>query len=132
MLTVFRSGHDYQSSSIKLGFRGANVYVLSRCSCVRFFATPCQFPLSMRFSRQECRSGLPCPPPGDLSNPGTRPGSLMSPALVGRFFTTGTTWEVLDPKHQMSVILSSYCKNKKCCIPFPISKITPGTSAGLS
>ena len=37
--------------------------------------------------------GLPCPPPGDLPNPGTEPTSLMSPALTGRFFTTSTTWE---------------------------------------
>ena len=39
--------------------------------------------------------GLPCPPPGDLSNPGIKPISLESPALAGEFFTTGTTWEAL-------------------------------------
>ena len=38
-------------------------------------------------------SGLPCPPPGDLPDPGIEPTSLMSPELVGRFFTTSTTWE---------------------------------------
>ena len=32
-------------------------------------------PLSMGFSRQEYWSGLPCPPPGDLPNPGTEPRS---------------------------------------------------------
>ena len=32
--------------------------------------------------------GLPCPPPGDLPNPGIEPVSLMSPALAGGFFTT--------------------------------------------
>ena len=47
----------------------------------------------MGFSRQECWSGLPCPSPGDLPNPGTEPESLISPALAGRFFTTSTTWE---------------------------------------
>ena len=31
--------------------------------------------------------------PGDLPNPGMEPASLMSPALVGGFFTTVTTWE---------------------------------------
>ena len=31
-----------------------------------------QAPLSMGFSRQEYWSGLPCPPPGDLPNPGLR------------------------------------------------------------
>ena len=52
-----------------------------------------QASLSMGFSRQEYWSGLPCPPPGDLPNPGLKPTSLMSPALAGRFFTTSTTWE---------------------------------------
>ena len=40
---------------------------------------------SRRLSRQEYSSGLPCPPPGDLPNPGTEPmshslllGSLLS------------------------------------------------------
>ena len=49
------------------------------------FATPrtvaCQAPLSMGFSRQEYWSGLPCPPPGDLPDPGIEPMSLVSPAL---------------------------------------------------
>ena len=31
--------------------------------------------LSMEFFRQEYWSGLPCPSPADLSNPGTEPGS---------------------------------------------------------
>ena len=45
------------------------------------------------FSRQECWSGLPCPPPGDLPDPEIEPVSFMSPALSGKFFTTSTTWE---------------------------------------
>ena len=45
----------------------------------------------MEFSRQESWSGLPCPPPGDLPNPGTEPSSLASPALAGRFFATVPT-----------------------------------------
>ena len=36
-----------------------------------------QAPLSMGFSRQESWSGLPCPPPGDLPNPGIEPSSLV-------------------------------------------------------
>lgn len=47
-------------------------------SCVQLFATAWtvarQAPLSMGFP--------------DLSNPGTEPTSLMSPALAGTFFTT--------------------------------------------
>ena len=43
-----------------------------------------QAPLSMGFSRQEYGSGLPCPPPGDLPNPGIEPGSsaLQADALT--------------------------------------------------
>ena len=37
----------------------------------------------MGFSRQEYWSGLPCPPPGDLPDPGIKPVSLMS-ACTGR------------------------------------------------
>ena len=48
-------------------------------SRVRLFVTPwtaaCQAPLSMGFSKQEYWSGLPCPPPGDLPNPGIEPRS---------------------------------------------------------
>ena len=55
---------------------------------VLFFVTwwtlACKAPLSMGFSRQEYWSRLPCPPPGDLPNPGTEPAS---PALAGGFFT---------------------------------------------
>ena len=32
--------------------------------------------------------GLPCCPPGDLSDPGIKPVSSSSPALAGGFFTT--------------------------------------------
>ena len=52
-----------------------------------------QAPLSMGFSRQEYWSGSPCPPPGNLSDPGIKLLSLTFPALAGRFFTTSATWE---------------------------------------
>ena len=48
----------------------------------------------MEFSRREYWSGLPFPAPGDLPNPGIEPAFLASPALAGRFFTTGATWKV--------------------------------------
>ena len=47
--------------------------VLSHFSCVQLFATlqtvAHQAPLSMGFSSQEYQSGLPCPPPGESSQP---------------------------------------------------------------
>ena len=52
-----------------------------------------QAPLSIGFSRQEYWSGLSFPSPGDLSDPGNEPASLMPPALTGRFFITSATWE---------------------------------------
>ena len=59
------------------------VCVLSHFSHVRFFAIPwtvaCQAPLSMGCSRQEYWDGLPCPPPGDLPDPGIEPASPEAP-----------------------------------------------------
>ena len=49
---------------------------------VTLWTIACWVPLSMGFSRQEYWSGLPCPPPGDLPNPGIEPTSLTSPALA--------------------------------------------------
>ena len=46
-----------------------------------------QTPLSMRFSRQECWSGLPCPPSRDLPDPGIEHLSCCA----GRLFITGET-----------------------------------------
>ena len=54
---------------------------------VRLFATPWavarQAPLSVGFSRQECWSGLSCPPPGDLPHPGIKPTSHLLPWEAG-------------------------------------------------
>ena len=64
-------------------------------SHVRLFATPWtvarQAPLSVGFSRQEYWRGLPCPPPGDLTDPGIKP---MSPALQAASLPL-SHWEAL-------------------------------------
>ena len=66
--------------------------MLSRFSCVQLFATPwtvaLQAPLSMEFFRQGHWSGLPCPPPEDLPDPGIEPVSAASPELASRLFVT--------------------------------------------
>ena len=60
------------------------------CACgprrfrsVRLSATPwavvCQAPLSVGFSRQESWTAFPCPPPGDLPDPGLNPRFLCLP-----------------------------------------------------
>ena len=73
------------------------VCMLSHFSHVQLFATlqtvAHQASLSVRFSRQEYWSGLPCSPPGDHPNSGIEPTSLMSLTLAGGFFATSTTWE---------------------------------------
>ena len=68
-------------------------WAVLRCfSRVRLVATlwtiARQAPLSMQFSRQGYWSGLPCPPPRNLSDPGIKLVSLVSPALAGGFLTT--------------------------------------------
>ena len=67
----------------------SEVKLLSR---VRLFATPWtvayKAPLSMEFSRQEYRSGLPFPSPGDLPDPGT-----WESGIAGRRFTVWVTRE---------------------------------------
>ena len=58
-------------------------------SCVRLFVIPWtvayQASLSMGFSRQEYRSGLPFPSPGDIPNPGIEPRSPWpgKPKVIG-------------------------------------------------
>ena len=68
------------------------VCVLRSSSHVWLLTTPWtashQAPPSKGFSRREYWSGLLYLPPGDLPNPGIKPTSVKSPALVGRVFTT--------------------------------------------
>ena len=65
--------HDYNLLFIRCG---------SVASVVSDTAAPWtaahQAPLSMGFSRQEYWSGLPCPPPGGLPDPGIQPASPAS------------------------------------------------------
>ena len=82
---------------ITLSLVGTRACMLSHFSCVRLFeilwTIACQALLSIGLPMQEFWSGLPYPPPGDLPDPQIKPASFMSPALVGGFFTTSTTWE---------------------------------------
>ena len=52
-------------------------------------------PLSMGFSRQEYWSGLPCPSPRDLPDPGIEPMSPVAPALQADSLPLGH-WESLN------------------------------------
>ena len=67
---------------------------LQSCPTLRDSLGPSPPGSSVRgISRQECWSGVPFPPPGDLPDPGIEPKSLMPPALAGGFFTTSAPWE---------------------------------------
>ena len=92
--------------------------------CVRLAVTPRavarQAPLSMNFLRQEYWSGLPCPPAGNLPNPGIEPLSPASLALAGRFFTMcllgNPIHEVTSSKqlfHALGRYLNSLFREKK-------------------
>ena len=71
--------------------------MLSHFSHVQLFATlwtvAHQAPLSMGFSKQEYWSGLSFPTARDFPDPEIKPVTIMSPALVGRFFITRATWD---------------------------------------
>ena len=62
-----------------------------------------QAPLSLKYSKQEYWSGLPCPPPGDLPDSGIESVSLASPTLAGGFFTTILAWEAQEPEEGWEV-----------------------------
>ena len=98
--------------------------VLNHFSHVQLFATLWivvhQALLSVGFSRQEYWSGLPCPPPRDLLNPGIEPKSLMSPALAAEFFATSTTWEAQHVTYDTFYIYIYIYIYIKCSIKIPL------------
>jgi len=61
-----------------ISFTTITVILFDSISLCRIKTYNYRLSLSMGFSRQEYWSGLPCPPPGDLPNPGIEP---RSPAL---------------------------------------------------
>ena len=109
ILTPFWRWENSEKFSKLFKVMHACVYAVLSCfNHVWLFATlwivVSQAPLSMGFSRWQYLSGLTCPPSWDLPNPGTEPVSLMSPALVGRFFTTSA--------HQVAKLLNGRLKHK--------------------
>ena len=56
-----------------------------------------QAPLSMGFFSEEYWSGLPCPPSGDLPDPGMEP-------IAGKFFIHWAAWEAIIHNISLSII----------------------------
>ena len=101
----------WQVDSLRLApprkpFRALERKKVKLLSRVRLFVTPWtvayQAPLSMGFSRQEYWSGLPFPSPGDLPDPGIKPGS---PTLEADALTS----EPLGKPRGLSKCKSVYC-----------------------
>ena len=72
--------------------------VLSHLGPIRLFVNVMDLSLTRllclwAFFRREDWSGLPCPPAGDLPDPGIEQMSLTFPALAGGFLTVSATWE---------------------------------------
>ena len=69
----------------KILYSVPRAFVLSHLSHVGLFVAlwtmARQAPLSTGFSRKEHWSGLPCPPPGNLPDPGIKPVSPVAPDL---------------------------------------------------
>ena len=90
----------------------------------QLFTTPwtidCQIPLSVEFSGREYWSGLPFPPPGDLSNPGIKPMSLMSLDFASGLFTSA------PPGNPLSV--SECLVTQSCPTLRPMDCSPPGSS----
>ena len=82
------------------------LYKVKLLSHVWLFATPWtvayQAPPSVGFSRQECWRGLPFPSPGDLPDPGIKPGSpaLQADALLSEPFIT--SWKTMSANMKTS------------------------------
>ena len=75
----------------------------------------------MGFSRQEYWSGLPCCPPGDLPDPGIKPGS---PALQTDSWPSGLPWKPIFFERCLK------CSAPLCCLgPYHIcTKRTAGST----
>ena len=82
---VFGGRHATLSLGWKLSINGGCLHgFIQVWLFVTLWIVACQTPLCMRFSRQEYWSGLPCPPPGDLPNPGIEP---RSPTLQANYLS---------------------------------------------
>ena len=104
------------------------------CTCthhIQLLATPWpvahQVLRSMGFPRQECWSGLPFLPSGDLPNPGTKPASPVVPALQADSLPAEPLGK---PHHVCKCLLFKYSLlfniNLKCTPTYFISHCVDG------
>ena len=77
----------------------------------------------MGFPKQEYWSGLPCPSPGDLPDPGIESTSLMSPELAGGFLP------LVLPGKPSDIVCVVLCLVAQLCLTFydPMDGSPPGS-----
>ena len=83
-----------------------------------------QAPLSTGFSSQENLSGLPCPPPEDLPDPGIKPMTSASPALQADSLPTQPPGKPRNTKSESESEVAQSCLS--LCDPMDCS--LPGSS----
>ena len=88
-----------------------------------------QAPLSMEFSRQEFWSGLSCPPPGHLPDPGIKSASLMSSALADGLI--GATWQASSLWYAAAAAAKSLQSCPTLCDPIDSSPLGSSVSGIL-
>ena len=76
-------------------------------NALQLWTVTLQIPLSMGVFRQEYWSGLPCPPPGDLHDPGIKILIPTAPALQMDFFTTESLGKPKDINRKMILIVAA-------------------------
>ena len=106
--------------------------VLSRFNCVQLFdLVDCrpQAPLPMEFSRQGYWSGLSCPPPGHLPDPGIKSASLMSSALADGLI--GATWQASSLWYAAAAAAKSLQSCPTLCDPIDSSPLGSSVSGIL-
>ena len=81
----------------------------------------------MGFSSQECWSGLPWPPPGDLPSPGIEPLSLMSPAVADGFFTISIAVFVIQLPNYVWCFTHHGLQHARPPCPSPSSEVCPSS-----
>ena len=98
-----------------------------------------QAPRSIAFSRQECWSGLPCPPLGHLSNPEIESASHMSPTFSSVQFSHSVVSNSLKPHELQDArppcpsptprVHSNSCPSSQWCHPSISSSVDPSPPA---
>ena len=103
------------------------------CGCLCCLCDPLDYGLpgsfSMEFSRQEYRSGLPFPSPGDLPDSRTEPASLRAPPLqvdsspLSHQRSRGEMWVMVITCLHESLCMSPPCKMRTITVPANLVKL---------